>query len=233
MDKSKISALHKGHRQRLKNRYSKEGISSFQEHELLELLLFFAIPYKDTNQLAHELINNFGSMPNVLNAPPESLKAFKNMTGNAALLLNLVNDISNKYYMTKPYPPQNINSPQKLKAFLEEKYKNIDKEVVYLLLIDKQNRVIDCIKMNEGFNRVSEVKIGEIAKIAHIRNISRIILVHNHPDSSPVSTNDVVSTKKIAYHLNSIDIELCESYVLTNNKLVGIIDMLNKSSKLK
>ena len=151
----------------------------------------------------------------------------------SALLLNLVNDISNKYYMTKPFPLQNINSPQKLKAFFEEKYKNVDKEVVYLLLIDKQNRVIDCIKMNEGFNRVSEVKIGEIAKIANTRNISRIILVHNHPDSSPVSTNDVVSTKKIAYHLNSIDIELCESYVLTNNKLVGIIDMLNKSSKLK
>lgn len=227
MERKKKSDLHKGHRQRLKQRYLKNGISSFEEHEILELLLFFAIPRKDTNALAHELLNEFGSLPNVLNANPQYLKLFKNMTANASFLLKLVKDISYKYYVNNELFKEIIDSEEKLCEFLKNQYATLDKETVFLFLVESPNRITDCIKLHEGTESVSEVKIGEIVKIANTRNISQVIISHNHPDSSPISTNDIVATKKIAFHLKSVDIDLCESYVFTNNKAIGILKMIN------
>jgi DNA repair protein RadC len=205
----------------------KNGISSFQEHEILELLLYFAIPFKDTNEIAHELLNEFGSLPNVLSANPDYLKSFKNMTDNATFLLKFTKDISQKYYVDKDFSKDVIDSQEKLCEFLKKQYASLDKETVFLFLLDKPNCITDCIKMHEGTESVSEVKIGDIAKIANTRNISKVIISHNHPDNSPVSTNDIVSTKKIAFHLKSVDIDLCESYVVTNNKVIGILKMIN------
>ncbi len=227
MERKKKSDLHKGHRQRLKKRYLNNGISSFQEHELLELILFFAVPRKDTNEIAHELLNEFGSLPNVLNANPQYLKSFKNMTANASFLLKLIKDISYKYYVNDEFFKEIIDSEEKLCEFLKKQYATLDKETVFLFLVENQNRITDCIKLHEGTESVSEVKIGDIVKIANTRNISQVIISHNHPDNSPISTNDIVATKKIAFHLKSVDIDLCESYVFTNNKTIGILKMIN------
>ncbi|MBR5314591.1 MAG: hypothetical protein IKU45_04150 [Clostridia bacterium] len=227
MEKQKKSSLHTGHRQRLRKRYLENGISSFQEHELLELLLFFAIPRKDTNELAHELLNEFGSLHNVFNTNPEYLKSFKNMTSNAAFLLRLFKDISYKYYVNNDSAKYEIDSEEKLCEYMQKQYATLDKETVFLFLVENNNHITDCIKLHEGTESVSEVKIGDIVKIANARNISQIIISHNHPDNSPISTNDIVSTKKIAFHLKSVDITLCESYVFTKNKAIGILKMIN------
>lgn len=227
LERPKRSALHKGHRQRLKERYLKNGISSFQEHEILELLLYFAVPLKDTNEIAHELLDEFGSLPNVLSANPDYLKSFKNMTANASFLLKLTKDISQKYYVDKDFGKEEIDSEEDLYEFLKKQYASLEKETVFLFLLENSNRIADIIKLHEGTESVSEVKIGDIAKIANTRNISKVIISHNHPDNSPISTNDIVSTKKIAFHLKSVDIDLCESYVVTNNKVLGILKMIN------
>ncbi|MBQ7969182.1 MAG: hypothetical protein IJ292_05105 [Clostridia bacterium] len=185
------------------------------------------MPRKDTNEIAHELLNEFGSLPNVLNANPQYLKSFKNMTANASFLLKLIKDISYKYYVNDEFFKEIIDSEEKLCEFLKKQYATLDKETVFLFLVENQNRITDCIKLHEGTESVSEVKIGDIVKIANTRNISQVIISHNHPDNSPISTNDIVATKKIAFHLKSVDIDLCESYVFTNNKTIGILKMIN------
>ena len=128
--------MHKGHRQRLKERYLKNGISSFQEHEILELLLYFAVPLKDTNEIAHELLDEFGSLPNVLSANPDYLKSFKNMTANASFLLKLTKDISQKYYVDKDFGKEEIDSEEDLYEFLKKQYASLEKETVLLFLLE-------------------------------------------------------------------------------------------------
>ena len=86
-------SIHNGHRQRLKDRFRKEGLDHFDEHQVLELLLFYCIPRQDTNPLAHRLMNTFGSVREVLNADRDVLLRVEGMTENAATLLSLVGDL--------------------------------------------------------------------------------------------------------------------------------------------
>ena len=83
-------SMHDGHRQRLKNRFREEGLDHFDEHQVLELLLFYCIPRIDTNELAHRLLERFGSLANVLEAKAEELEKVPGIGSNAATFLNLV-----------------------------------------------------------------------------------------------------------------------------------------------
>ena len=90
-------SVHTGHRQRLKERFLKEGLDHFEEHQVLELLLFYAIPQRDTNEIAHELIRKFGSLTKVLDAKPEELAQVKYVGDNAATLFQLITAVA-RYY---------------------------------------------------------------------------------------------------------------------------------------
>ena len=89
--------VHKGHRERMKDTFLKNGLSGFSEHEIIELLLFFGIPMKDTNEIAHHLLNSFGSISDVFNAHYEDLIKVKGMTKNAAVFLKMMPDLFKRY----------------------------------------------------------------------------------------------------------------------------------------
>src|SRR5690554_7825953 len=88
--------MHTGHRDRVKNRFLNEGLDSFDQHQVLELLLFYSIPYKDTNELAHELINRYGSLAAILEADPFELQKVKGVGKNTAVLLSLLPQLCRK-----------------------------------------------------------------------------------------------------------------------------------------
>ena len=98
---------HSGHRDRLRERYLTEGLDNFPPHNVLELLLFYSVPRRDTNVLAHRLIEQFGSLVGVLNAAPEQLAQVEGIGMNAALHLHLVADIARRYYAEAISPPPN------------------------------------------------------------------------------------------------------------------------------
>ncbi len=220
--KEKKINLHKGHRIRTKESYAKNGIDALPPHVVLELLLFFGIPYKDTNPIAHSLINKFGDLSSVFEADLENLKSVKNMTNNASLLIKLVGDISRKYYVEKNTDNSAAITFDKIKNYLLGKYVGVTKETVFLLLFDKNNKLIDSIKINEGYTNVCEVKLGEIVKITNQRNVNKIALCHNHPDGKKISSNDIISTKKMVFHLKMVDITLLESFIVSGNEVMGI-----------
>ena len=91
------ASIHKGHRERLKERFLTEGLDNFTDTQALELLLFYAIPQKDTNPIAHELLAHFGSLSRVLEAPVEELKKVPGISDHSATLLSLVTALS-RYY---------------------------------------------------------------------------------------------------------------------------------------
>ena len=226
--KTKKENIHKGHRARVKNLYKTAGIESLPNHVVLELLLFFGIPYKDTNEISHELINKFGSFENVFEADIESLKSVKHMTDNASILIKLISDIAKKNKTGSTQEKEKINTPKKLKDFLLKKYMTETVEKVYVLFFGENDCLEGFEPISIGNREMSEINIGKIVKMANVRNIKKVSVVHNHPDNSPISTNDIISTKKIAYHLKSVDIDLGESYVVTNGNVIGILKMIKE-----
>ena len=93
--------LHQGHRQRLRNRFMQEGLDHFEQHNMLELLLFYSIPQRDTNEVAHRLLNRFGTISDVLNAPVEELETVEGVGHSSALLISSVHQISDIYRRDK------------------------------------------------------------------------------------------------------------------------------------
>ena len=94
-------SIHDGHRQRLKQRFLEEGLESFTDIQVLELLLFFSVPRQDTNPIAHALLDHFGSLYQVLEAPVEELRKVKGVGDQSALLLSLMNDVARYYQVDR------------------------------------------------------------------------------------------------------------------------------------
>lgn len=213
---------HKGHRIRLKNIYKNTGGKVLPNHNLLELLLFFGIPYKDTNEIAHSLIEKFGSLPNVLEADIEDLKSVKNMTENAALLIRLTADMARLYRNGQEDLAETVKNEEDLKKYILRKYSVVKTESPLLMLFDGTDRFIGSYFLNEGSHNSAEINIGKIVKIANSANSKRVVIAHSHPDGTGISSNDVVSTRNLAYRLGGVGIELAGSYVVTKEKALSI-----------
>jgi len=135
--KDKKENPHAGHRIRLKERFVKEGtLRNFELHNVLELLLFFGVPQKDTNPLAHDLIRTFGSFENVFRAPLRQLASVKGMTRNAAVLIKLIPEVYRRYLEESTVLEDLLNSPEKLRGYLLPKFTGLTEETVYLLCMD-------------------------------------------------------------------------------------------------
>jgi len=221
-----MNNVHKDHRKRLKNLYIKNGLDSFYEHNILELLLFFGIPYKDTNVIAHELLDKYGSFSAVFDADIDSLKEVKNMTENAAVLIKLLPDIARLYYTSDAAKEGVFDSYGKIEDYLLKKYIGTTKENVCILMFDDKNHLIVCEKLDIGKFSVSEIDLAEIIKIIHKTNLKKVIIAHNHPDGSAVSSSDIVSAKWLGLRFSELGINLYECYVISNKKAIGILDML-------
>ena len=128
---------HSGHRDRLRERYLSEGLDSFAPHNVLELLLFYSVPRRDTNVLAHRLIEQFGSLVGVLNAGPEQLAQVEGIGMNAAVHLHLVADIARRYYAEAIAPPPNDARREDLMRYYGQSLvaacNGLPEETLYLL----------------------------------------------------------------------------------------------------
>ena len=122
--------LHDGHRQRSKRRYLALGAEGMEDHQLLELLLFYAIPRQDTNETAHRLIQRFGSLQGVLHAAPEELSSVEGVGENAAVLVRLVGDMALRARCSS-LPQKVLNSPDRTGAYFMELLAGEKKEMLY------------------------------------------------------------------------------------------------------
>lgn len=224
------SNVHKGHRIRLKELYKKAGKDALPPHVLLELLLFFGIPYKDTNETAHQLINKFGSLKNVFEADLQELKSVKNMTENAALLIHLTADIGKMYGKGQAETADTPKGPEEIKDYILRKYADVKTEIPFLLLLDKDNRLISGCFLNEGSENSSGVNVGKIVKLANTANSTSVIIAHNHPDGTGISSNDIVSTRNLAFYLNGVGIRLAESFIVSKDKIYSIPEIMRGDS---
>ena len=129
-------SIHDGHRQRLKNRFIEEGLDHFEEHQVLELLLFYCIPRVDTNPIAHALLDHFGSLAQVLEAPVEELEKVPGIGRNAAVFLSLVTAAGRYYQINAASHHVILNTVRECGEYLLPRFYGRNREVVYMLCLD-------------------------------------------------------------------------------------------------
>ena len=225
--KRKSDNPHEGHRIRLKERFAKEGtLNSFELHNVLELLLFFGIPQKDTNPLAHELIRTFGGFDRVFKAPLRELASVKGMTKNAALLIKLVPEVYRRYLEECADFEDILNSPEKLKNYLLPKFAGVTEEIVYLLCMDGNCRLLKAEMVGKGSETASSVDVRKIVATALQCNATAIVLAHNHPDGSGnPSTKDKETTRRLAETLATLSIQFIDHMIIADDKATSMVEL--------
>lgn len=212
-----------GHRQRLRERFLNEGLESFQEHEVLELMLFYCIQRKDTKEIARRLLNRFGSLPRVLEANPEDLRKVEGMGEGSATFLSMLLSVWRYYDVARTKNEKILKTLDACGDYLKERFKGMTKENVYLLCMDAKCKVLGCVWIGEGNVNSASIPVRRIVEIALSMNTSVAVLAHNHPSGVAIpSHEDVATTKRLAVALDSVDIVLADHVVVADNDFISM-----------
>lgn len=211
--------LHDGHRERMRSKFAKSmNLGNFEEHEILEMLLFYCYPRGNTNQTAHRLINRFGSLSGVLDASFEELTASKIVGENPALSLKFFNALNIYLYSDKTSDEIDIRDIPRLKAFIGDLYYGISYEQFKLFFTDNSYILKNYMDIQTGTSQVVEVNLRNVTKAVLNSGVNYFFIAHNHPDSSSApSDEDILLTKKIITHLRSMDIHLLDHFIAGND----------------
>ena len=216
--------MHKQHRQRMKERFLREGIEHFEPHNVLELLLFYSIPQKDTNETAHKLIERFGSLSAVFDAPFSELIKIEGVKEHSATLIKLIPELAKRYVSeTGSFSGTFLPTVDDVGKYFKSKYIGVTKETVYLLLLDNKYNVIDCIKIHEGSVNSSAITMRKLIEAAIETKASFAVLAHNHPGGIAIpSEDDVRLTATIKEALSIFTIKLCDHIIVSNNDYISM-----------
>lgn len=218
------SQIHKGHRLRLKNRFLEQGLDGFTDVQVLELLLFYAVPQKDTNGLAHTLINTFGSLSQVLEANVEDLKKVPGISDHSATLLSLVTQLARYYQVDCAGRTKQLTTLDACGEYLVPRFFGRGQETVFLLCLDAKCKVLDCREVGEGSVNCASISIRKIVETALKLNATTVVLAHNHPSGIALpSDEDVQTTRRIFAALEAVDVYLADHFVVADGDYVSMV----------
>lgn len=215
--------LHEGHRQRLKNRFRKEGLDGFTDVQVLELLLFFCIPRRDTNPIAHELLARFGSLHQVLEAPLHELEKIDGIGEQASTLISLTRQLARSYGVSQVSVEKILNTTARCGEYLKPFFLGKRDETVYLLSLDAKCKVLSCMEVGKGSVNSAGLSVRKIVETALSVNATSVVLAHNHPSGLALPSNeDVVTTRRIAMALNAVGIFLADHIIVADDDFVSL-----------
>ena len=189
-----------------------------------ETLLFYAIPRKDTNPLAHRLIEHFGSISGVLDASLEDLMEIEGMGEYSATLIKLVAAYTRIYMMDKTKDVC-LNSSEKAGRYLCARFVGFREETVYMLSLDAKYRVLATTILDRGSIEASEINIRKVVATALRYNAINVIIAHNHPSGVALpSPNDLTATQKIEIGLKTVGVKLVDHIIVAENDFVSLAD---------
>lgn len=214
---------HKGHRERLKKRFLEQGLDHFTDVQALELLLFYAIPLKDTNPIAHGLLDHFGSLAQVLEASPEELKKVSGISDHGAALLHLVVEMGRFYQVNAAQRTDRLTTLDACGEYMVPYFFGRTRETVFLLCLDAKCKVLCCKEIGEGSVNSASVSIRKIVETALGANATTVVLAHNHPSGVAVpSGEDMETTKRVAAALAAVEIHLADHIVVAEGDYVSM-----------
>ena len=217
--------IHDGHREKMRQRFLKSGLESFADHEALELLLYYAIPRRDTNPIAHALMERYGSLSAVLSAPPEDLKNVEGIGDSGAVLLRLVAQLCQKARLADAERETVLSSVDRVGAYLLDRLSGERNEVIYQLCLDRKGRLLACKRLGEGGVASADLDIRRLMENALITNASTVVLAHNHPSGIALpSQEDYASTERARRALETIGVRLTDHIIVADGDFVSMAD---------
>ncbi len=207
--------MHEGHRERLRQTYIENGIDGLHDHQVLELILTYALPRIDTNPIAHKLLQCYGSLRAVFEAPVEDLTKVKGIGTSAAVLLKLIGDTDRRMARREAEKVKIKNSAEAMR-FVMTLFEDKRYEAVYLLSLNKAREIVHADKISSGTVTQSAIYPRLIVEYAIRHGAHSAILAHNHPsgDLTP-SKQDIDVTKEIISALALIDVKLDDHIIVS------------------
>lgn len=217
--------VHDGHRARLRETFLEHGLQSMNDINALELLLFYALPRRDTNETAHLLLERFGSLHGVFSAPFEDLREVDGIGDYAAALITLVPEIMKKSSLSRSREIRQIRSSAEAGEYLLPYFMNEQDEVVYMLCLDTKRAVICCAEMGRGVVNTVDANIRRMVEKALKVKASSVILAHNHPDGIAIpSREDDIFTKALYNALETVGIRLEDHIIVADEDYISLAD---------
>ena len=217
--------VHDGHRAHMRQRFLTGGLEAYADHEALELLLYYAIPRRDTNPIAHALINRYGSLSAVLSAPVEDLQKVEGVGESAAVLIKLVPQLYRKARLADAAQTAILDSTRRAGAYLLELFAGETREVLYQLCLDQKGKLLACKRLSAGGVTSAELDIRALMENALLTSASVVILSHNHPSGLALpSQDDYVTTDRAREALATIGVKLADHIVVADGDCVSMSD---------
>lgn len=216
-------SVHDDHRQRVRERFLETGLDGLNDIQVLELLLFYCIPRRDTNPIAHGLLAHFGSFSQVMEAPVEELKKVSGIGESTALFLNLVHGVGRYYQIDKAKQIRVLPTVEDCGQYLIPYFHGRRNETVFLLCLDAKCKVLCCKELGEGSINSAGVPVRRIVETALGASATTVILAHNHPSGLALpSQEDIHTTHRVAAALNAVEIGLGDHIVVADEDFVSL-----------
>ena len=207
-----------GHRERLRGRFEKSGLGGFNDYEVLELLLTYSIPRKDTKDISKNLLKRFGSLKGILSADIQELKKIDGLGRQSVIFIKVLNEFIKFYFEQQAEMGEiQFTELEQMVTYLSAVIGSYKNEVVKVLYLDSQNKMIHKELIDAGTVNESYLNYRRIAATALRYSTTSVIIAHNHPDGDPEpSENDNIITQKIAEALKLVDIDLQDHIIIAS-----------------
>jgi DNA repair protein RadC len=211
---------HDGHRERVREKFLKEeSLKTYADHNILEMLLFYAIPRADTNELAHRLLNTFGSFSAVFDADISQLLTVDGIGTSTAVLLKMIPSVMQRYYENKISNPSKITGTDSAVSFIKAKFLSESTENIYIMCMNNDGKVLKFTQIASGTITSSEIDSRLILQEMLLCKATTAIIAHNHPSGiCAPSTEDVATTRKISSLLASINAKLIDHIIIAGDE---------------
>jgi len=218
-----MPSIHAGHRSRVKTEFLTRGLEGWPDHKVLELLLFYAIPQGDVNELAHELVERFGSLAGVLDASPDELRKVPGVGEHTVTLLKLFPALGGRYLEKRSSMGRIVHSAEDARELLEPYFYGSRNEMVYILCLDSKRKVLGVRRVSEGSIYAADINIRRIVEEAMGLRAAAVYLAHNHVSNLAFpSAADWQSTDTIRAALAAVGLDLVDHLIFVDGDAVSL-----------
>lgn len=225
---SESENVHKNHRKRLREKFISNGLTGFEPHEVLELLLFYAIPKQDTNPIAHRLIDHFGSVSAVMDADIEDLTRISGIKDYSASILKLIPEIGSYYNLDKLNGKSVFSDISTIAEYCIYRHIKDTRETLSVFMLDNSKHFLGIKTLAEGANCSVDINIELLATILFRYSAANFILVHNHPGGNPYPSNSDINTTVHIYNImKPFNKTLLDHLVIAGDRYIPIMQLIN------
>jgi len=220
-----MAGEHAGHRQRMRERFAAQGLEGFAPHEILELILMYAIPQKNVNPIAHRLMEHFGSLHAVLEAEVAELVKVEGIGEYAASLLSLFAHVDRQLERSRSAQRKRLSSRRICKEHCLGLLAGLRQEHLYLVCLNAQMEVVQNALIARGTLNEVPAYPRMVAEAALRANAHAVVLCHNHPGGSTIpSQADLDMTASLGALLQSLDVLLADHVIVAGDEALSLVE---------